>query len=103
MGMTLSEKILAKHCGKSSVNPGDLINVKVDMVMANDVTAPIAIHEFKKLGLNKVFDPKRVVIVLSHFVPNKDIEAGGQAKISRDFARDYPSTESRDPFWNPSL
>ncbi len=88
MGMTLSEKILAKHCGKSSVNAGDLVNVKVDMVMANDVTAPIAIREFNKLGLNKVFDPKRVAIVLSHFVPNKDIEAGAQAKTSRDFARE---------------
>ena len=57
MGMTLSEKILAKHCGKSSVNAGDLVNVKVDMVMANDVTAPIAIREFNKLGLN--FNPSR--------------------------------------------
>jgi len=89
MGMTISEKILADHSGRKAVSPGDLINVKVDMVMANDVTAPISIREFQKLGVNKVFDPSRVAIVLSHYVPNKDIASAAQAKISRDFARQY--------------
>ena len=89
MGMTISEKILADHSGRKEVNPGDLLNVKVDFVMANDITAPIAIREFHKLGVNQVFDPQRVAIVLSHYVPNKDIAAGAQAKTSRDFARQY--------------
>ncbi|MDP3062722.1 MAG: aconitase family protein, partial [Chloroflexota bacterium] len=87
MAMTISEKILAAHAGKRSVSPGDLVNVKVDLVMANDITAPISIREFQKLGVSKVFDTQRVVLVLSHFVPNKDIASATQAKITRDFAR----------------
>ena len=87
MPMTISEKILAAHAGKRSVSPGDLVNVKVDLVMANDITAPISIREFQKLGVSKVFDTQRVVLVLSHFVPNKDIASATQSKITRDFAR----------------
>lgn len=84
--MTLVEKILAAHAGKKEVSPGDLINVRVDMVLANDITAPLAIKEFRRLGVKKVFNPSRVVMVPDHFVPNKDILSAEQAKIVREFA-----------------
>ena len=71
--MTLAEKILAAHANKKRVSPGDFINVRVDLVMSNDITAPIAIREFQKLGVKRVFDPEKVVMVPDHFVPNKDI------------------------------
>ena len=89
MGMTITEKILARHAGLEEVAPGQLIEAQVDMVLGNDVTAPVAIREFKKLGLDKVFDKSRVVLVPDHFVPNKDIASAEQAKIVREFARDY--------------
>ena len=85
--MTLAEKILAAHSGKKQVSAGDFINCKVDMVLSNDITAPIAIREFRKLGV-KVFDPKKVVMVPDHFVPNKDINSAEQAKQMREFARE---------------
>ncbi|PPD57801.1 3-isopropylmalate dehydratase large subunit [Dehalogenimonas etheniformans] len=85
--MNLAEKILASHSGKDHVVPGEFISAKVDVVLANDITAPIAIREFKKLGVEKVFDPKKIVLVPDHFVPNKDIASAEQAKILRDFAR----------------
>jgi len=88
MGMTIAEKILAAHAGKQSVAPGDLINVRVDLVMANDITAPIAIEQFRRLGVAKVFDPERVCMVPSHFVPNKDVRSAEQAKVMREFARE---------------
>jgi len=84
--MTLAEKILAAHCGRKKVVPGELINVKVDLVLANDITAPIAIKEFRRIGVKKVFDPKKIVMVPDHFVPNKDILSAEQAKLMRDFA-----------------
>ena len=87
MGMTLTEKILAAHAGLDTVKPGDLINAKVDVAMGNDITAPIAIEEFHKIGAKKVFDTSRVVLVLDHFVPNKDIKSAMQAKVVREFAR----------------
>ena len=86
--MTLAEKILAAHSGKDKVSPGEFLNVRVDLVMANDITAPIAIREFGRLGVKSVFDPKRVVMVPDHFVPNKDIPSAEQAKLMRDFARE---------------
>jgi 3-isopropylmalate/(R)-2-methylmalate dehydratase large subunit len=86
--MTISEKILAEHAGKKEVSPGDLIQVRVDLVMANDITAPIAVREFRNLGASRLFDPERVVLVLSHFVPNKDIASATQAKVLREFARE---------------
>lgn len=89
MGMTIAEKILAAHAGKRSVSPGDLINAKVDVVMANDITAPLAIQAFRQLGAKKVFDPERVIFVPSHYVPNKDIASAAQAKVMRDFAKEY--------------
>ncbi len=83
--MTLAEKILAAHCGIKEVRPGEFINVKVDLILANDITAPIAITEFRRLGIDKVFDPKRIVMVPDHFVPNKDIASAEQAKLMREF------------------
>ena len=86
MGMTLAEKILAAKCGKKEVSPGDLINAKVDLVMANDITAPIAIRQFEKLGVKDVFDKSRVVFVPSHFMPPRDIATAEQGKVMREFA-----------------
>ncbi len=84
--MTLVEKILAAHAGKREVSPGEFISVKVDLILANDITAPIAIREFEKIGVGKVFDPKKVVMVPDHFVPNKDIPSAEQARVMREFA-----------------
>ncbi|QGP91479.1 2,3-dimethylmalate dehydratase large subunit [Neomoorella glycerini] len=92
MGMTITEKILAAHAGLEHVEPGQLINAKVDLALGNDITAPLAIQEFKKLGLKKVFDPERVVLVPDHFTPAKDIKSAEQAKILRDFAREQGLT-----------
>jgi 3-isopropylmalate/(R)-2-methylmalate dehydratase large subunit len=86
--LTLAEKILAAHSDKKKVSPGEFINVRVDLVIANDITAPIAIREFRRIGVDKVFDPKKVVMVPDHFVPNKDIASAEQAKLMREFARD---------------
>jgi 3-isopropylmalate/(R)-2-methylmalate dehydratase large subunit len=86
--MTLTEKILAIHADKKKVNPGDLINVRVDLILANDITAPIAIKEFRRIGVDNVFDPQKVVMVPDHFVPNKDIASAEQAKLMREFAHE---------------
>ena len=83
--MVLVEKILAAHTGRKKVSPGDFVNVKVDLILANDITAPIAIREFQRLGADKVFDPQKVVMVADHFVPNKDINAAEQSKAMREF------------------
>jgi 3-isopropylmalate/(R)-2-methylmalate dehydratase large subunit len=87
MGMTLAEKILAAHTEADEVRPGQFINANVDVVLANDITAPISIREFERIGVGKVFDPGKIVLVNDHFVPNKDIRAAEQAKVLRDFAR----------------
>jgi 3-isopropylmalate/(R)-2-methylmalate dehydratase large subunit len=87
MGMTLAEKILAAHIGAGEVRPGQFIKAKVDVVLANDITAPISIREFDRIGVGKVFDPDKIVLVNDHFFPNKDIRAAEQAKTLRDFAR----------------
>lgn len=84
--MTLAEKILAAHSGKSKVRPGEFINVKTDLVLSNDITAPIAIEEFERLGADKVFNPGKIVMVPDHFCPNKDIPSAHHARIMRDFA-----------------
>jgi len=86
--MTITEKILADHAGLESVKPGDLITAKVDITLANDITGPVAINEFRKTGAKKVFDNQRVVFVPDHFVPNKDIKSAEQAKMIREFARE---------------
>lgn len=85
--MTISEKILAEHAGLREVEPGQLINARIDLAMANDITAPIAIEEFRKIGASKVFDPARVVLIPDHFVPNKDIKSAQQCQLMREFAR----------------
>jgi 3-isopropylmalate/(R)-2-methylmalate dehydratase large subunit len=87
--LTLAEKILAVHSGKDKVSPGEFINVRVDLVLANDITAPLAIKEFNRLGINKVYDSKKIVLVPDHFCPNKDILSAEQAKTMREFARQY--------------
>jgi len=88
MGQTIAEKILAAHTG-GEVVPGKLVEVQVDMVLANDITAPISIREFAKLGVKKVFDRCKVALVPDHFAPNKDIKAAEQCKALREFAKRY--------------
>ena len=73
MGMTLTQKILAAHAGLPEVKAGQLINAKLDIVLGNDITTPVAINEFERAGFNRVFDKEHIAIVLDHFVPNKDI------------------------------
>ena len=89
MGMTMTQKILAAHCGEESVKAGQLINAKLDIVLGNDITTPVAINEFEKAGFDSVFDKTRVNIVLDHFVPNKDIKSAQQSKQCREFANKY--------------
>ncbi len=86
---TLAEKILAAHTDRKNITPGEFISVRADMVLANDITAPIAIKEFRRIGVKKVFDPKKIVMVADHFVPNKDIISAEQTKFMREFAREY--------------
>ncbi len=88
MGMTITEKILAAHCDKKEVHAGELIQAKVDIALGNDVTAPIAISEFKKAGAKRVFDQDKVVLVPDHFTPCKDIKSAEQVKILREFAKE---------------
>ena len=83
--MNLAEQILAAHADKKEVSPGEFVNVRVDMIVSNDITAPIAIREFRRLGVDKVFDPTKIVMVPDHFVPNKDIASAEQARLMRDF------------------
>ncbi|MEE8397953.1 MAG: 3-isopropylmalate dehydratase large subunit [Desulfobacterales bacterium] len=96
MGMTITEKILARHSGSDSVKPGDLINATVDIALGNDITAPIAIDQFEKSGAKEVFDKDRVILVPDHFVPNKDIQSAMQAKMLRDFAGKHDLTHFFD-------
>ena len=84
--MTMTQKILAYHAGLDSVTAGQLINAKLDIVLGNDITTPVAVNEFKKNGFDSVFDKDRIAIVLDHFVPNKDIKAAEQSKQCRVFA-----------------
>jgi len=89
MPMTITEKILALHAGVDQVSPGDLIEVKVDMALANDITAPLAIKTFREIGTEKVFDNKKIALVADHFVPNKDIPSAEQVKLMRKFANEH--------------
>ena len=90
--MTVTEKILAAHTDQKKVAPGEIINVKVDLVLGNDITAPVAIQEFEKLGFTQVFDREKVVLVPDHFTPNKDIKSAEQALILKKFAQKYQIT-----------
>jgi 3-isopropylmalate/(R)-2-methylmalate dehydratase large subunit len=96
MPMTMAEKILAAHCGRDAVSGGEFVNVRVDVVLANDITAPISIREFRRLGREKVFDEDRVILVPDHFTPNKDIKSAEQAKVVRDFALEQGLTKYRE-------
>lgn len=87
--MTITEKILARHAGKKYVQPGELINARVDIALGNDITAPIAIKGFESTGAKKVFNRNRVVLVPDHFTPNKDIKSAMQVKILREFAKKH--------------
>lgn len=86
MAMTISQKILAAHAGREHVEAGELLNCKVDVILGNDVTAPVAITEFNRLGREQVYAADSIVLVPDHFTPNKDIKSAEQAKIMRDFA-----------------
>ena len=86
MGMTMTQKILAAHAGMESVTAGQLISAKLDLVLGNDITTPVAVNEFEKAGFDQVFDKDKIAIVLDHFVPNKDIKAAEQSKQCREFA-----------------
>lgn len=88
MGMTMTQKILAQHCGLDSISAGQLINCKLDLVLGNDITTPVAIREFHKTGLKQIFDRSKIAIVPDHFVPNKDIKSAEQCKCVREFARE---------------
>ncbi len=89
MGMTMTQKILAKHAGLPSVAAGELIEAKLDLVMGNDITSPVAINEFEKAGFARVFDPGKIAMVMDHFTPNKDIMAAQQCKQCREFAQKH--------------
>lgn len=92
MGMTLTEKILAKHAGRDRVRPGDFIVARVDLVLGNDITAPVAIAEFERIGATRVFDPDKIALVPDHFTPNKDIKSAEQVRIMREFAKKHGIT-----------
>ncbi|MBU0574415.1 MAG: 3-isopropylmalate dehydratase large subunit [Candidatus Margulisbacteria bacterium] len=89
MSQTITQKILAKHCGKKEVSPGELINCRIDLCLGNDITAPPAIKEFEKIGVKKVFDKKKIYLVPDHFTPAKDIKSAMQVKMMKDFAKKY--------------
>lgn len=87
--MTITQKILAAHCEAEKIEAGELIKVKTDLVLGNDITSPVAINEFEKYGFDKVFDNEKIALVMDHFAPNKDIKAAEQCKQCRDFANKH--------------
>lgn len=96
MGMTIAEKILADKCGKASIVPGEFVLASVDVALANDITAPLAIKTFDQIGIDKVFDETKIALVLDHFTPNKDIASAEQSKLVREFARKHKIVQ----FWD---
>jgi len=86
---TIAQKILAAHCGRDHVGQGEIINAEVDIVLGNDITMPLAIKEFKKIGVDRVFDKDKIVIIPDHFTPNKDIQSAQQCKAVREFASEF--------------
>ena len=89
MGMTMTQKILAAHAGLDSVRAGQLIQAKLDLVLGNDITTPVAVNEFEAAGFGQVFDKSKIALVMDHFAPNKDIKAAAQCKQCRAFARRF--------------
>ena len=96
MGMTMTQKILAAHAGLPEVKAGQLIEAKLDLVLGNDITSPVAINEFEKCGANSVFDRDRIALVMDHFTPNKDIKSAQQCMQTRNFAKKYDITNFFD-------
>ena len=96
MAMTMTQKILAKHAGLDSVEAGQLILVDVDRVLGNDITSPVAIKEFERIGAKDVYDKDKVTMVMDHFAPNKDIKAAAQCKMCRDFCDKHDVTHFYD-------
>lgn len=96
MGMTMTEKILAAHAGREFVESGEIIEAYLDLCLANDITAPLSLEEFHKVGARKLFDPEKVVFVLDHFTPNKDIASAENCKKIREFSREYGVTHVYD-------
>src|SRR5512136_2622899 len=88
MGLTIGEKILLAHTDSARIRPGDFIEARVDVALGNDITAPLAIEEFRKSGVKKVFDRKKIVLVPDHFAPAKDLKSANQCKVLADFARE---------------
>jgi len=86
---TTAQKIIAYHCNRDYVSEGEIVEASVDLVLVNDITTPIAVEEFKKIGTGRVFDREKIAMVPDHFAPNKDIKSAQQCKIMRDFAREY--------------
>ena len=96
MAMTMTQKILAKHAGLDKVEAGQLVLVNVDRVLGNDITSPVAIKEFDRIGAKDVFDKDKVTMVMDHFAPNKDIKAAVQCKTCRDFCEKHEVTHFYD-------
>ncbi len=96
MSMTMTQKILAAHAGLDEVRPGDLIEAKLDLVLGNDITAPVAIDVFEGAGFKRVFDPEKIALVLDHYTPCKDINSAGLCKKTREFARRHGVTHFYD-------
>ena len=92
MPMTITQKILAAHCGRDEVHPGEIIMADIDLALGNDITAPISIKILREKGIKEVFDRDRVALVPDHFAPNKDIASAQQCKDLREFARDFDIT-----------
>jgi len=88
MGYTIAEKILKQHAGLKTIQPGEFIEANVDVALANDITAPLAIAEFKKSGFTQVFSKSKIVLVPDHFAPAKDLKSANQCKILADFAKE---------------
>ena len=86
MGMTMTQKILATHAGLDHVEAGQLIEAQLDLVLGNDITSPVAIHEMDKMTVNTVFDKDKIALVMDHFIPNKDIKSAEHCKCVREFA-----------------
>lgn len=96
MGMTITQKILAEKSGQSQVRPGQLIMAETDLVLGNDITAPVAIDEFYKIGCETVFDKTKIALVADHFTPNKDIKSAQLNQKMREFARRHAITNYFD-------
>ena len=92
MGMTITEKILAAHVGRDQVRPGEFLMLGPDLILANDITAPIAICEFNEIDRAEVFDRDKVIFVPDHFTPNKDVQAAQQSKLLREFVKEKKLT-----------